>query len=111
MLAHVAELVKGWCRACRSGVYREGPMLDVIIRGGQVVTPDGVGLWDVGIQGERIVAVAAPGTLPADGVRTIDAGGKLVLPGGVDPHVHTAWPVPARGGELSLSAPPGPVSR
>ena len=36
-------------------------MLDLIIRGGQVVTPMGVGDWDVAVQGERIVAVAAAG--------------------------------------------------
>ena len=27
-------------------------MLDLVIRGGQVVTPAGVGAWDVGIEGE-----------------------------------------------------------
>ena len=41
-------------------------MLDLVIRGGQVVTPQGVGAWDVGVEGERIVAVAAPGTLPRE---------------------------------------------
>ena len=34
-------------------------MLDLIIRGGQVVIPWGVGDWDVCIQGKRIVAIAA----------------------------------------------------
>ena len=33
-------------------------MLDLIIRGGQVVTPMGVGEWDVAVQGERIAAAA-----------------------------------------------------
>ena len=61
-------------------------MLDLVIRGGQVVTPDGVGAWDVGIEGEKIAAIAAPGTLPADSARVIDAGGQLVIPGGIDPH-------------------------
>ena len=37
-------------------------MIDLVIRGGQVVTPDGVGLWDVAVEGERIAAVAAPGS-------------------------------------------------
>lgn len=41
-------------------------MLDLVIRGGQVVTPQGVGAWDVGLEGERIVAVAVPGTLPRE---------------------------------------------
>ena len=26
-------------------------MLDLVIRGGQVVTPQGVGAWDVGVEG------------------------------------------------------------
>ena len=36
-------------------------MLDYIIRGGQVVTPGGVGEWDIGVRGEKIVAVANRG--------------------------------------------------
>ncbi len=86
-------------------------MLDLIIRGGQVVTPQGVGVWDVGVEGERIVAVAAPGSLPAEGARVVDAAGKLVIPGGIDPHVHTHWPIPALGGGHTTSAPPEQVSR
>ena len=42
-------------------------MLDMLIKGGQVVTPSGVGNWDVGVQGERIVAVALPGGAPRGG--------------------------------------------
>src|SRR3989442_1936214 len=86
-------------------------MLDLVIRGGQVVTPQGVGAWDVGIEGERIAAVGAPGTLPRDAGRVVDATGKLVIPGGIDPHVHTHWPIPALGGGLMTSAPPEQVSR
>ena len=40
-------------------------MLDLIIRGGQVVTPWGVGDWEVAVQGEKIVAVAAAGVVGA----------------------------------------------
>src|SRR5262245_27778762 len=64
-------------------------MLDLAIRGGQVVTPQGAGQWDVGVQGERIALIAAPGTLPEAG-RVIDATGKIVVPGGVEPHTHLA---------------------
>src|SRR5881296_4620663 len=86
-------------------------MLDLVIRGGQVITPQGVGARDVGIEGERIVAVTAPDTLPRDAARIIDATGKLVIPGGIDQHVHTHWPIPALGGGHTLSAPPEQVSR
>ncbi len=64
-------------------------MLDLVIKGGQVVTPQGTGAWDIGVQGEQIVAVAVPGTL-GDAGRTIDAKGKIVVPGGVEPHTHLA---------------------
>jgi len=60
-------------------------MLDMLIKGGQVVTPSGVGNWDVGVEGERIVAVALPGVLPEEGATVIDATGKIVVPGGVPP--------------------------
>ena len=65
-------------------------MLDMLIKGGQVVTPSGVGNWDVGVQGEQIVAVALPGVLPEEGVTVIDASGKIVVPGGVEAHAHAA---------------------
>ena len=40
-------------------------MLDMLIRGGIVVTPEEVGERDVGVQDGKIVAVTSPGTLPA----------------------------------------------
>ncbi len=69
-------------------------MLDLIIRGGQVVTPDRVGVLDVAVQGEKIAYVAEPGAVEAEAQRTIDASGKIVIPGGVEPHTHIANPVP-----------------
>ena len=57
-------------------------MLDMLIQGGRVVTPAGVGNWDVGIVGEQIVAVAFPGILPTTAKHVIDAHGKIVVPGG-----------------------------
>lgn len=38
-------------------------MLDLIVRGGQVVAPWGVGMWDVAVHGEKIVAIAEPHSL------------------------------------------------
>src|SRR5262252_2216612 len=68
-------------------------MLDLIIRGGDVVTPQGVAKCDVAIKGETIAAVAAPFALAhSDATRVIDAAGKIVMPGGIDPHVHMAHP-------------------
>src|SRR6267142_1916454 len=68
---------------------RRTVMLDLVIRGGDVVTPQGVGRWDVGVEGERIVALG----LPEHGLqagRVIDASGKIVVPGGIEPHTHLA---------------------
>ena len=84
-------------------------MLDLIIRGGQVVTPMGVGEWDLAVQGERIAAVAAPGTLGDEAGRIIDATGKVVVPGGIEPHAHISAPIMGHG-DLK-TAPPPEVSR
>ena len=69
-------------------------MLDLVLRGGQVVTPQRVTEMDVAIQGEKIVAVTEPGVLDIEAARTMDASGKLVVPGGIEPHAHIATPVP-----------------
>ena len=61
--------------------------LDLAIVGGEVVNADGVAHADVGITDGRIAAVVAPGT-PIDATRTIDAAGRHLLPGVIDPHVH-----------------------
>ncbi len=88
-------------------------MFDLIIRGDQVVTPHGTGAWDVCVKGETIAAVAAPGQFADDqGAEVIDARGKVVIPGGIDPHIHSAWHIPAfAGGEARLSDGPDVVSR
>ena len=52
-------------------------MLDLIVRGGRVVTPWGVGNWDVGVQGEKIAAVAEPNTLPRDVARVVEEAARL----------------------------------
>ena len=49
--------------------------LDLVLRGGTVITPQGVGPWDVGVVGERIAVLALPGTLPTEGARVVDATG------------------------------------
>ncbi len=86
-------------------------MLDLVIRGNQVVTPQGVGAFDVAVEGEKIVAVAAAGTFGKETTRRlIDAGEKIVMPGGIDTHVHCAWPMPFAG-TSTLSDPPSVVSR
>jgi dihydropyrimidinase len=84
-------------------------MLDLIIRGGRVVTPWGVGQWDVAVAGEKIVAVAEPCALQDEAHRIMDASGKIVIPGGIEPHAHVASPVPGNPG--ATTQPPEPASR
>ncbi len=87
-------------------------MLDLIIRGGEVVTPQGVATRDIGVAGESIAAVTAPGTLPTGNARReIDATGKIVMPGGIDPHVHCKYPHPLPDGTSFTTAGPDVVSR
>lgn len=62
---------------------------ELVIRGGTVVTASDTVKADVGIRAGRIAAVAE--SLP-DGAKTIDASGLLVMPGGIDSHVHLAQP-------------------
>ncbi|MEL6583480.1 MAG: dihydropyrimidinase [Pseudomonadota bacterium] len=59
-------------------------MADTIIQGGTVVTAEGVLTADVAITGEVISAIGDGLT----GSHIIPAEGKLVCPGGVDPHCH-----------------------
>jgi N-acyl-D-aspartate/D-glutamate deacylase len=62
-------------------------MHDLVIRGGDVA--DGTGRptfrADVAVDGDRIVAV---GEVREDAWRSVDASGRLVTPGFVDPHTH-----------------------
>lgn len=83
-------------------------MLDTLIRGDRVATINGVGAFDVAIQGEAIAGVAAAGTFnERDARRFVDARGKIVIPGGIDPHMHCKFPQPLG----NVSAPPRHVSR
>ena len=81
-------------------------MLTLVIRGGQVITRDGVGAWDIGIENEKIAAVAAPGTLPTGSARVIDASGLIVSPGGVEPHAHLAHAIMSHPDEPAATLGP-----
>lgn len=87
-------------------------MIDLVLRSDRVVTPHGVGAHDIAISGEKIVAVGTIGSIsPREGGRIIDASGKIVMPGGIDPHVHCKWHMPNPDGTAGLSDPPPIVSR
>lgn len=63
---------------------------DLVIRGGRVVTASRTVNADIAVQDGRILAVGSGADLPT-GKRTIDARGKHILPGIVDPHAHLGY--------------------
>jgi len=64
---------------------------DLLVRGGDVVTEDAVLRADVLIRGGAVAEVAEGLSAP-DGCDVLDASGKLVFPGIVDPQVHFREP-------------------
>ena len=89
-------------------------MFDLIINGGKAVLPSGgAESADIGVSGGKIAAIGGPGSLAGiAATRVVDATGQIVMPGGVDPHIHCSSPIPFPGrNEDLLSAPPEQVSR
>ena len=70
-------------------------MIDVLVKGGRVVSGGSVQAADLAIQDGKIAGVVRRGLI-AEAGQTIDAEGKLVLPGVVDSHFHcrNRTPVP-----------------
>ena len=64
--------------------------MSVLIKGGRVVTAVDDTVADVFVDGERISLIGESLDVAAD--RVIDAAGKLVLPGAIDPHTHLDMP-------------------
>ena len=63
---------------------------DVLVRGGLVVTAQGIANVNVGIRGEKIVEIS-PTISPQRATKIIDANAKLILPGAIDVHVHPIY--------------------
>jgi len=64
-------------------------VLDLVIRGGQIVTPSGVVRGDIGIRDGLIVSV---GVVGEDAAETLDATGLHIFPGVIDTQVHFREP-------------------
>jgi dihydropyrimidinase len=64
--------------------------MSLLIKNGRIITAADDYTGDVYIEGEQIVAIGQLPDVKADTV--LDATGLLVLPGGIDPHVHLEMP-------------------
>jgi len=62
-----------------------------LIQNGEIITPEGRTFADIYVEGETIAAIGKNLEVPPE-TEVIDAGGKLVLPGFIDPHVHIHLP-------------------
>ncbi len=72
-------------------------MLDLAIKGATLVTDEDVYAADLGVEGDRIAAIARPGALPP-ARSEIAADGCYLLPGAIDIHFHVRAPGhPQRG--------------
>jgi predicted amidohydrolase YtcJ len=84
---------------------------DLILTNGRIFTSDSTRPWAeaLAIHGERIVAVGSAAEVKAiahSGTRTIDLGGRLVIPGLNDAHIHVSlgWP----GARIAVPGNPFP---
>ena len=72
-------------------------MSSVLIKGGRVITAADDYVGDVYVEDERISLIGESLDVEAD--RVVDASGKYVLPGGIDPHTHLDMPF---GGTVTI---------
>ena len=64
--------------------------MSLLIKNGNIITATDNYVADIFIEGEMISAIGRNLQRKAD--KEIDATGKLVMPGGIDPHVHLDMP-------------------
>ena len=72
------------------GTQTRGVMHRILFRGGTLVTATGELAADLLVEGETVAAIGP--ALPDD-AEVIDVTGKLIFPGGVDPHTHFDLPM------------------
>jgi dihydropyrimidinase len=64
--------------------------MSILIKNGRIITADADYTADIFIEGEQIKMIGK--NLPVTADKEIDATGKLIFPGGIDPHVHLDMP-------------------
>lgn len=68
--------------------------MDILIKNGTIITSSNTFKSDVLIVGNKISQIAKH-LQSTENCRIIDADGKYIIPGGIDPHVHMELPTPA----------------
>jgi dihydropyrimidinase len=79
---------------------------ELVVSGGTAVLPEGTRTADIAVKDGKIAAIGTG----LEGNRTIDATGKLVIPGGIEPHAHIHEPMYrgwTQGKEVWLQSPEG----
>jgi len=79
--------------------------MSVLVKGGTIVTSTGRYVADVYAEGDKIKSIGKDLDQPADEV--VDASGKYVLPGAIDPHTHISMPSWAPAPRTTIK--PGPL--
>ena len=69
-------------------------MKEILITNGLIHTSDRIFICDILIKGGKLAQIMPEIPVSPDWL-IVDARGKLVLPGGIDPHVHMELPTPA----------------
>ncbi len=93
-------------------------MYDLLVKGGEVIDPENGlhGKLDIGVMDGKVAQVSEDIPL-SKGKRVLDAGGKIVVPGIIDMHVHTgfvckgrtAMPMMAKAGTVTAVDCAGPL--
>jgi dihydropyrimidinase len=62
--------------------------MTLVVRNGRIVTPTGIVRGGVVAEDGTITHIGHDASLPANGANVVDAGGRWVIPGVIDPHTH-----------------------
>ncbi len=65
--------------------------MSLVVKNGEIITPDSRYVADIACEGETITAIGRDLPVPP-GAEVIDAAGHYVFPGFIDPHVHIYLP-------------------
>ena len=78
-------------------------MEDLTVRNGLIVTPMGVLKGGLSASNGIITSIGVDSSLPR-GKEEVDAAGKVILPGTIDPHLHLGYPTrPGKGQDIFAS--------